>query len=88
MKEASLEAFLGRLYADPAAQVRFRLNPVAEARSAGLSEEECNSLIEMDWEGFEMACRSFERKRNQKMSGNARSFSARVWRKAKSIADF
>jgi len=68
MKAATLEEFLGMLYADSDAQKRFRRNPVYEAQLAGLSAEDCQMLLKMDWAGFELACQSFERKRNAKSS--------------------
>lgn len=81
MKTATLEEFLGRLYADPRAQARFRANPLAEARIAGLSEEECDALIKMDWAGFEMACKGFQKKRQEKMKHPRNGGIRRVWSK-------
>jgi len=68
MKTVTLEEFLGVLYADSDAQKRFRRNPAFEARLAGLSKDDCEMLLKMDWGGFELACRSFARKRNAKTS--------------------
>jgi hypothetical protein len=66
VKKTTLEEFLGILYADPKAQERFRANPTREAILGGLSVEDCESLSRMDWSGFELACRSFNGKRNVK----------------------
>ena len=68
MKPATLEEFLGMLYANREAQERFRNNPVYEAQLAGLSKDDCQMLLKMDWAGFELACRSFERKRMARAS--------------------
>jgi hypothetical protein len=43
-------------------------HPQAEAKCAGLSEEECRSLKEIDWVGLEMAAQSFAKKRRQKQT--------------------
>lgn len=68
MKTATLEEFLGILYADREAQERFRSNPLYEAQLAGLSKDDCQMLLKLDWAGFQLACRSFERKRMAKTS--------------------
>jgi hypothetical protein len=68
MNSTTLEEFLGMLYADREAQKRFRKNPVYEAELAGLSEDDCQALMKMDWAGFELACRGFERKRTARAS--------------------
>jgi len=81
MKTATLEEFLGRLYADIGAQARFRANPLAEARIAGLSEEECGALMKMDWAGFEMACRSFQKKRQERIKQTRIGRMRRAWSK-------
>ena len=66
LKTTTLEEFLGKLYADADAQARFRSDPAHEAQLAGLSDEDYRALTKMDWAGFELACRSFERKRSAK----------------------
>jgi len=73
MNSATLEEFLGTLYADREAQERFRNNPVREAQLAGLSKDDCQMLLEMDWAGFELACRGFERKRTARASRPGRN---------------
>jgi len=79
MKTATLEEFLGRLYADARAQARFRANPLVEAKIAGLSEEECGALMKMDWGGFDMACKGFQKKRQEKMKHARNVGIRRVW---------
>jgi hypothetical protein len=61
-----LEAFLARLYVDAHARVKFKSNPRAEAKKAGLSEVQCAALENLDWIGLEMAARTFAKKRNLK----------------------
>lgn len=61
-----LEAFLARLYVDSAARASFKSDPRAEAKKAGLSEDQCTALENLDWIGLEMAARSFTKKRHQK----------------------
>jgi hypothetical protein len=63
---AQLEAFLARLYVDPAARASFKSNPRVEAKKAGLSDEQCAALENLDWIGLEMAARSFAKKRQLK----------------------
>lgn len=70
MSAERLEAFLARLYVDAAARARFRANPIVEAKHAGLSDEESNSLSSIDWTGLEMAARSFAKKRELKRAPN------------------
>jgi hypothetical protein len=66
MSAREFEAFLARIYADPAALARFRTNPRGEAQKAGLTDEECFALEKTDWVGLEMAASSFARKRQLK----------------------
>jgi len=63
MSAKRFEAFLALLYVDPDARVRFRTNPLAEAKNFGLSNAESKALENMDWIGLEMAARSFAKKR-------------------------
>jgi hypothetical protein len=67
MSASAFEAFLTRIYVDAAARTRFKANPRAEARHAGLSDEECAALENTDWVGLEMAAHSFARKRELKL---------------------
>ena len=66
MNGSRLEEFLALIYVDSAARAKFRADPVAEARRAGLTETECAALLRMDWTGLDMASRSFARKRSAK----------------------
>jgi hypothetical protein len=66
MSAREFEFFLTRIYVDARARARFKENPRAEARQAGLSEEECAALEKADFVGLEMAARSFARKRQMK----------------------
>ena len=66
MSARAFEAFLTRIYVDAGARARFKANPRAEARRAGLSDEECTALEKADMAGLEMAARSFARKRELK----------------------
>lgn len=84
MKTATLEEFLGRLYADEVAQSRFLASPLHEARLAGLSAEDCEALSRMSLGEFELACRSFNKKRRAKSrsrkSGRIRAWLAKIHR--------
>jgi hypothetical protein len=70
MSAKRLEAFLARLYVDATARERFKANPIAETKHAGLSNHESNSLSSIDWTGLEMAARSFAKKRELKRASN------------------
>jgi hypothetical protein len=74
---AALEAFLATRLVDPQARQRFAAHPQAEARQAGLTEEECRSMQALDLDGLETAAHSFARKRAQIRH---RSPSRRWWR--------
>lgn len=56
-----LEDFLARLYSDPDALARFRLDPSSELQKAGLAE--AVDVDRIDWTGLELAAASFARKR-------------------------
>jgi hypothetical protein len=73
MSARAVEAFLARIYVDADARLRFKRNPRAEAQSAGLSEEECAALENIDWVGLEMAARSFAHKRQARLKQNRAS---------------
>lgn len=64
---SQLENFLARLYVDARARADFKVNPRQEATKAGLSDDECIALENLDWIGLEMAARSFAKKRRQKL---------------------
>lgn len=59
----TLEQFLATLYVDPVVRARFLASPEVESSRAGLSEEQCLKLKDIDLIGLEMASRSFARKR-------------------------
>ena len=67
------EAFLTHIYMDAGARAGFKANQRAEARRAGLSDEECTALENTDWVGLEMAARSFARKRALKRKEHPRN---------------
>jgi hypothetical protein len=66
MSATQFEAFLARLYVDAEARENFKANPRDESKKAGLSDEQCAALENLDWIGLEMAARSFARKRQLK----------------------
>ncbi|MGE0825597.1 MAG: hypothetical protein AB7G75_12230 [Candidatus Binatia bacterium] len=63
MSASAFEAFLARIYVDATARRQFLANPHREAQNAGLSEEECETLANIDRLGLELAADSFARKR-------------------------
>jgi len=63
MSAENFEAFLARIYVDPDARARFLADPYGEAQKAGLTEEECEALVNIDRVGLEFAAQSFARKR-------------------------
>jgi hypothetical protein len=65
-----LESFLARLYVDANARANFKSNPCGEAKKAGLSDDQCAALENLDWVGLEMAARSFAKKRQPKRRPN------------------
>ena len=67
MSTTAFEAFLARIYVDPDARARFKADPYAEARRAGLFPEECAAIVKIDWVGLELATRSFAKKRRPKV---------------------
>jgi len=66
MSSSALERFLARIYVDPKIRERFLEDPRAEGRRAGLPEDQCLALEEIDRVGLEMAARSYARKRAKK----------------------
>jgi len=65
MNTPALEKFLATLYVDADARQRFLKSPYTEASRAGLSEEQCRALEEIDRIGLEMAARSLSAKRGK-----------------------
>ena len=51
MSSIRLEAFLARLYVDSDARANFKANPRAQAKKAGLSDEQSTALENLDWIG-------------------------------------
>ncbi len=76
----NLERFLATIYVDPAARARFLASPEAEASRAGLSEQQCLQLKEIDFTGLKLASKSFARKRAFKQVRSATSNSS-LWRR-------
>ncbi len=64
MASPQLEGFLARLYVDAPSRDRFLADPDAEARAAGLDEDEVAALRAIDRAGLALAAASFERKRD------------------------
>jgi hypothetical protein len=62
----AFEAFLARLYTEPAARKRFLIDPGSEAARAGLSNAEIAALEKIDRVGLELAAASLAHKRSQK----------------------
>jgi hypothetical protein len=62
----NIEEFLAKIYVDSDARARFLAAPYREAARAGLTEEQCRSLENIDRVGLQMAARSFGRKREAK----------------------
>jgi hypothetical protein len=75
VESLNLERFLATIYVDPAARARFLASPETEAYRAGLSEEQCLKLREIDLTGLQMASRSFARKRAAKQAASDSSAS-------------
>jgi hypothetical protein len=67
----NLERFLATIYVDPDARARFLASPETEACRAGLSEQQCLKLKEIDFTGLKMASLSFARKRAEKQAASA-----------------
>jgi hypothetical protein len=63
MSAANFEAFFAGIDVDPEARARFLADPHGEAQKAGLTEEECEALVNIDRVGLEFAAQSFARKR-------------------------
>jgi hypothetical protein len=62
-KTKLLEAYLARLYADPAECDRFLDDPRGTAARAGLGAEEIHALEHIDRTGLRLASGSFAKKR-------------------------
>ena len=73
--QASLEACLARLYADPGALEAFLAAPEAAIAAAGLNEQDAAALRAVDRVGLLMAARSYAEKRKGRKAGSANSAS-------------
>jgi hypothetical protein len=80
MSASAFEAFLVRIYVDAEARARFTANPRAEVERAGLTGDECEALMAIDWLGLEMTARSFARKREARQGRRGSSRIARAFR--------
>ena len=60
-----LEAFLTRIYVDAEARAKFLHDPTGEATRAGLSEDEIDSLANIDRAGLELMANSLKHKRER-----------------------
>jgi hypothetical protein len=63
MNAERFEAYLAKLYVDDKARSRFLADPRAEARTAGLTAEQCLALESIDIVGLQLAADSFAKKR-------------------------
>jgi hypothetical protein len=63
MSAQKFETFLAKLYVDNQARSRFLADPRREVLRAGLTEDDCAALQNIDFVGLELAAQSFARKR-------------------------
>ena len=80
MSATNFEAFLARIYVDPEVQARFLADPHGEAQKAGLTEEECEALANIDRVGLELAAKSFARKRTMRELHPGKGSWVKYWR--------
>jgi hypothetical protein len=66
MSAANVEAFLARIYVDEKSRLKFLKDPDEEAKRAGLSNEECEAVKQIDRVGLAMMATSLERKKQKK----------------------
>ena len=59
----TLEAFLARLYTDPALRAAFLDRPREVARMHGVAAQDAEALARIDRDGLQLAAESFARKR-------------------------
>ena len=69
MSAATFESLLAHIYVDAQVRARFLADPHGEAAKAGLTDEECAALAQIDRVGLELAAGSFERKRAGRFGG-------------------
>ena len=63
MTTPTFETFLARIYTDADLRRRFLDDPQETARTAGLSPEECASVVALDRTGLKLAAKVFAKKR-------------------------
>jgi uncharacterized protein len=71
--------FLAKLYTDDATRFRFLADPIVEARRAGFSPADAQTLASLDLEAITLAARSYGKKRTgRSASGSLRTSPARA----------
>lgn len=70
---AAVEAFLARLYVDPALRARFLADPRGTALEAGLNPAAAEAMTKIDRPGLAMASRSIAAKRAETMPARRRA---------------
>jgi hypothetical protein len=70
MRTGVIEAYLARLYSEPAEVQRFLDAPVVTALRAGLTQTEAEEVARLDPAALRISCRVFERKRAAKKHGS------------------
>jgi hypothetical protein len=68
---AKVEAFLARLYVNEKSRDKFLVDPLLEAKRAGLSAEESQALENLDRVGLELLATSLERKKQRLRTSNS-----------------
>lgn len=71
MRTGVIEAYLARLYSEPAEARRFLEDPIRAASNAGLRPLEAREVARLDPAALRISCRVFERKRAWKARGSA-----------------
>ena len=66
------EDLLARLFTDAELRARFRRDPQAVAREMNLDATTLASLTHTDWVGLELAARSYEHKREERVGRRRR----------------
>lgn len=69
------EDLLARLFVDAAFRARFRRDPQEAGRELGLDDAALASLGRTDWEGLELAARSYSQKRKARTGREQRWWS-------------
>lgn len=71
MRTSVIEAYLARLYSEPAEAQRFLADPERTAIRAGLTPPEAREVARLDLAALRISCRVFERKRAWKARGSS-----------------